>query len=86
MPTSILSIPVSELRPGDLVDLEGDPIADGPCCGDPDCRDNRINLHQHEYSEVDEVVPETPDCTVVYFTNDDAYGFPPDHLANRVLP
>jgi hypothetical protein len=79
--------PVSHLRPDDLVDLEGDPYADAPC-NEPGCtcHDIRAINHQYEYSQVDSIEQETPDCIVVHFINDDSYGFPPDHLVRRVRP
>jgi hypothetical protein len=63
---------ISELEPGDLVDLEGDPFADPPT--DPD------TFWTYEYGIVSELEIETPDCTLVYFENGPNVGFPPNHV------
>ena len=62
--------PVSEIVPGDIIDLESDRFAD------PD-HDNPV--FQCEYVMVTEVVKETPDCTVLYIDGVDGFGFPPEH-------
>jgi len=59
-----------EIRPGDIVDLEGDPIADPD--GDNAC-------FECEYQTVCQVDRETPDCVVIYLEGASGYGFPPDH-------
>jgi hypothetical protein len=62
--------PASELRPGDLVDLEGDPFAD------PD----RANVSlASEFQRVATVDRETPNCVAVGFEGFDAVGFPAGH-------
>lgn len=63
-------IPVCELRPGDLVDLEGDLIAD------PDATNP---WYPYEYMEVIAVTEETPACTLVAFDSA-LVGFPPWHF------
>lgn len=59
---------VDELRPGDRVDLQNDPIADN----------GEHPEFEFEFLEVAEIDCETPECTVVYFNNFTC-GFPPDH-------
>ena len=59
-----------DLKPGDLVDLEGDSIADTG--DDPSL--------EFEYAEVDSIVWETPNCVRVDFTDHPSVGFPPEHL------
>jgi hypothetical protein len=72
------TIRVSDLKPGDLVDLYGDPFAD------PN-QDPR-HCHEFEYATVCEVIPETPGCVAVSFhllrgfEGFDIVGFPPEHV------
>lgn len=61
---------VKDLKPGDLVDLEGD------CIADPS---SDKSLLANEYQEVVSIEIETPTCTLVYFS-DFVSGFPPEHL------
>ncbi len=61
---------IRRLKPGDLVDLCGDPFAD-PEKSSP--------LLQHELVTVDEVERETAHCFAVYFEGFPCIGFPPDH-------
>lgn len=68
---------VDELRPGDLVDLDGDPYACTCASGDPDCDPGMT--WRFEYGRVDETVRETPTCIRVDFSNGESVGFPPDH-------
>jgi hypothetical protein len=68
----ITTIRVSDLKPGDLVDLYGDPFAD------PD--QNPRHSHEFEYATVCEVIPETPGCVAVGFEGFDIVGFPPEHV------
>lgn len=89
-------IPVRDLKPGDVIDLEGDPIADGPCVdpnihddhaldgGEDACQANRQMRHENEYGVVVCVERETEDCIRLDFGDDDAYGFPVDHVLTRV--
>ena len=60
---------VETLRPGDLVDLEGDPYAD-PLADHP---------YDTEHLTVADIVRETPYCYVVHFEGGPSVGFPPDH-------
>lgn len=62
--------PVSELKPGDLVDLEGDTFADK----------SKHPEFEFEFQEVMQIDPETPDCTAVYFSGGACVGFPPSHI------
>lgn len=64
-------ITVAELKPGDMLDLEGDEYADP-------ARDSRF--FDCEYGLVGAVVVETPTCTLVYIDGVDAFGMPPDHV------
>jgi hypothetical protein len=62
--------PVEQLRPGQLVDLAGDPFAD-PHQDHP--------RYEWEFMEVVEVERESPNCIRVAF-EDDSIGFPPSHV------
>lgn len=67
---------VDELKPGDLVDLEGDEFADP----------NGTNeTFPFEYTEVEEAKRETSTCVAVAFLGFDVVGFPPDHVV-KVSP
>ena len=61
----------ADLRPGDCVDLDGDPIAD-PGRNQPGL--------EFELAVVGAVVREAPDCVAVYFDGYPGWGFPPGHL------
>lgn len=61
---------VAELRPGDMVDLEGDLYAD-PEWSDPG--------FPHEFATVIGIEREAPDCVRVDFDGG-AFGFPPSHM------
>lgn len=63
--------PVIELRPGDLVDLEGDAFAD------PEYRNPAFPF---ELAAVAAVERETFDCVAVAFEGFDVVGFPPSHF------
>lgn len=63
-------IKVSEVKVGDMLDLEGDPHADPG-------RDN-IML-EHELATVLEIDHEGTGCTVLY-CDGISCGFPPDHM------
>jgi hypothetical protein len=65
-------VQVSELRVGDLVDLEGDPYADP--------RRDPMNCFEFELAEVASVERETADCVAVGFEGFDVVGFPPHHI------
>lgn len=60
---------ISELKTGDLVDLQHDRFADN----------GEHPEFEFEYSEVFEAMPENANCTVVEFSHG-TFGFPPDHL------
>lgn len=62
--------PVKELKPGDRVDLEGDPYAD---------RKHNHPEYEFEFAVVVEVTQETPNCIVVEFDMG-TVAFPPTHL------
>ena len=65
----------ADLKPGDMIDLEGDKFADP----------NRDHVaFQCEYGVVAEVDRETPECVAVYVDGVDSFGFPPDHLIRWV--
>lgn len=68
---------VDQLRPGQRVDLEGDPIADvmydAATCESPHPE------FQFEFEVVTAVDLETPGCILVTFESGFACGFPPDH-------
>jgi hypothetical protein len=68
--------PVSELREGDFVDLEGDSFAD-PSHDKPEL--------EHEYARVVEYELETPECLCVYF-DCITVGFPLDHMVEVIVP
>lgn len=63
-------VAVKDLKPGDALDLEGDPIADPG---------HSNALLENEYQVVDEIEVETPACTVVH-CQDFTCGFSPNHL------
>jgi hypothetical protein len=79
---------VSDLVPGDMLDLEDDVIANGPCqweknnpgdiCDDRD-DDGKMITWKYEFAVVDQTEQETPDCIRVDFSNGQSIGFPPDH-------
>jgi hypothetical protein len=61
---------ITELRHGDLCDLEGDKYADP----------YRNHLkYRDSYVPVLDVERETDSCFCVHFEDGDAVGFPPDH-------
>ncbi len=67
-------LPVEQIRPGQLVDLDGDPFADQH-------RDHR--RYEWEFMEGLETEPESPDRIRVA-SQDDTVGFPSTHIV-RVL-
>lgn len=65
--------PVEELRPGDVIDLQGDPYADPP-------GNEFAAWYECELVEVASVERETPDCTVVGIEGGPGLiGFPAGH-------
>lgn len=65
-------VAVRDIHVGDIVDLEGDAIAD------PGYPDNQVPAFEFEYMVVRTRDDETPDCIALGFDTD-VYGFPPDH-------
>lgn len=81
--TTITQVPASEIRVGDLIDLEGDEYADHlhePC---EMCVDRNPDLFKMEFQEVRTVNHETPDCVAIGF-DFDVVGFPTWHLLSVV--
>lgn len=72
---------VSDLKPGDRVDLQNDLVADveGYLDGGVSyaCRSHGWEF---EFAEVMEVEDEGADCVCVTFVDGFTCGFPPDHL------
>jgi hypothetical protein len=64
-------IEVQSLRPGDKVDLEADTFAD---------RNHDHLAYEFEFSVVNRLVVENPNCICVYFEEGNPVGFPPTHL------
>lgn len=64
-------VKVRDIRPGDMVDLEGDKYAD------PDSDPGKG--FEFQYALVCEKKQETDDCIVLYFEEDSPVGFPVDH-------
>lgn len=64
---------IRDLKPGDMVDLEGDPFAD------PGGENTTAHGFDCELATVMEVDHETPACTAIGFEGFDIVGFPPDH-------
>ena len=62
--------PISELRCGDLVDLQGDKYAD---------QASDKPALEFEYATVCYIERETPDCIAIGFDGFDLIGFPPGH-------
>lgn len=65
---------ISELEPGDLVDLQGDRYADN----------GNHPEFEFEYCEVGELVVENTNCVLVHFDKISC-GFPPDHFVEVAL-
>lgn len=66
---------VKDLKAGDMIDLQGDPIADAPRSPD-----SHWSSFEFEYALVGAVIHETPNCVILFIDGDDRYGFPPDHV------
>lgn len=69
-------ISATNIKIGDMVDLEGDTYAD------PD--------HDHPWMEdlyavVDDVIHETSACVAIAFESFDLVGFPTNHLLRKVI-
>lgn len=69
-------VPAKNVRVGDLVDLEGDSIAD------PDRQNFAFECELQAVSAVEE---ETRDCIAIHFEGVDTFGFPPDHKLKVAL-
>lgn len=83
-PLGALSTPVGELRPGDLVDLEGDEYAERECSpGCESCELNRVSF-EYELATVAHVEHETDGCVRVDFESVMSVGFPADHELLRM--
>lgn len=65
-----MKVRAEDIRPGQLVDLEGDKYADP---------DNDSPIFDCEYAVVQETEDETEDCVCIYFDSFTC-GFPKDHL------
>jgi len=63
-------VTIPDLKPGDLIDLEGDVYADPG--------GSNISF-EFEFCTVAHVERETPDCWRVDTECDGSFGFPPDH-------
>jgi hypothetical protein len=62
-------IAARDVRPGNLLDLEGDRYAG---------KHDTANVFAYEYAEVEGIEWETPECVVVH-TDQGSFGMPPDH-------
>jgi len=71
----VVTRPVSELLPGDRVDLEADSVADPVGHGGGESP----AAYQCDFQTVEAAERETGDCIAVYFENGPAVGFPVDH-------
>lgn len=79
-------IAAQDVREEDLLDFQGDSIAD------PENKGERYNpeppatvtIFWAEYATVEAVEHETPDCVLIH-TDQGSYGFPPDHLIETTL-
>lgn len=68
-------VAISDLRIGDAIDLEGDPIADP---------DRDTILFQCELVTVASYIRETPQCVAIGIEGVDVIGFPPEHRVQRM--
>lgn len=64
-----------ELRPGDLIDLEGDKFVDPGA---------NIPKFASQYQLLNAVDHETPKCVAVWIDGHDCVGFPPDHVLKTI--
>ena len=67
-------IDAKDLKPGMVIDLEGDPYADP--YADPNGEELQ---YESEYAVVDEITSETDDCMLVTLSDGQQIGFPPEH-------
>jgi len=63
-------IPITDVRPGLLLDLMHDEYADP---------DKDYTPYQVEYAEVEDIVPEPNNTIALKFTDGSIVGFPADH-------
>lgn len=71
-----MNIPATEVKVGDMIDLEGDTYAD-PARDHPWMED--------EYAIVAEVDYETSECVAIGFESFDLVGFPIHHPLRKVV-
>jgi len=71
-------IDAKDLKPGMVIDLEGDPYADPyvDLFADPNGEELQ---YESEYAVVDEITSETDDCMLVTLSDGQQIGFPPEH-------
>jgi len=74
-------VKVQDLKVGDFLDLAGDDYADCDSSDSPPEKHAEPNL-EFFYAVVEEVLKETPTCTLVV-TSEGSFGFPPDHLVKK---
>lgn len=75
--------PVSDLAPGDRVDMEGDPYY-GTITGEDD-HDSCIAAAEFELFEICGVEQETPTCIRVDFEGHCGVGWPLDHRVPAII-
>ena len=71
----VLFAPVKYLKPGDVLDLQYDIVADPH---------GNVIYFEFEYVTIDDIDRETDACVAVCIANVDTFGFPPDHLVKVV--
>lgn len=82
-----MKVRADNLKPGDLIDLEGDeyatmaPTTSQGVLGSRELEDHdlTVSTFEFEYAEVESVVAETAECVVVH-TDATSFGCPPDHM------
>lgn len=66
----------SQIVPGDILDLEGDPYADDP-------NDEMQFPNQYQYAVVEAVEQETDYCVVIYTVENGNFACPPSHRLKK---